>query len=165
MSTSAPALPPAHTTRPHAAVRHLTDAAPVSPDELAVLWDAARQRYRNTYGPEGRSRTWRARVVKNVNLPGRYGSDREAAKAVVRWFRAWFGPGWVRAFRAMRANRVTVKMTRRGGGCRAWVYVGGEAVPVGEFGGVGAARAAVRKWLADYRAAHGAYWRLLLWRA
>lgn len=159
------------------AIRLLTDPAPVTLADLAELWDARRGRYRNTYSSCLRTKSWRARVVKNVNLPGRYPSDREAAKAVVRWLRGWYGPEWQKAFRNLRANRGYARLAGGGGNkFRAVVYVRGEAVTVYRdvLGGSAAAwemdspeeaRRAIRAWLARHRERYGPYARLLLWRA
>ncbi len=190
MLTLAPADSPTHHLRPapippfacnREAIRRLTDELPVTREDLAVLarTDGKTVGYRNTYlsCDTERVRSWRARVVKNVNLPGVYPSDLEAAKAVVRWLRNWYGPDWKRAFKNMRANRGYARWSSTAKGkFRAVVYVRGESkvvyrdaiggdANVWEMDSPKEARRAIRAWLARHHRQYGPYARLLLWRA
>lgn len=81
---------------------------PVAQSDLDFLTNPspdAPSPYRGVY-PDGRGK-WQARVFKR-RLGGRHPSPREAAKAVVRWWRARYGDRWREVWSYRQSSGATV---------------------------------------------------------
>lgn len=93
--------------------------------------------YRNVYFDPKGGGSWRVRVCKRVNLPGRWRSARDAAAAQVAFYERFYGPlgcDWRKAARNRRKNlgRVT---RHRGGFWLAHVFVlGSPSLVSGDYG-------------------------------
>ncbi len=91
--------------------------APRYDPDLDALRDPRTGRFACVYRAD-RGR-WRARVLKRINLSA-HPTDVDAARAVLAWYRAWYGVRWREAFLARKRNPWRVKAVRRGWR-RGWV--------------------------------------------
>ena len=149
-------------------------AARVSEADLEVVRDVWKKSgYRGVYRrgdrPGGRLvyRAYPYAKRRNGHV-GQYPSAREAAAAIVRWWRARHGPGWAAAYRA-RVCPPWCPLRGPGGRYRVVVWTRGVAADLCDgagatrwFGSKAAAGAAYRAWR---DAAYGAGWPDVLWRA
>lgn len=91
----------------------------------------------NPYACVYRHKTkWRARVCKHLNLPGPFTCPREAAEAVVAWYRDRYGAKWPEVFAARKCApwRVRHRKTPEGTYYVAEVWVEGRIVTVTRAG-------------------------------
>lgn len=102
-------------------------AAPRYDPDLDLIRDPRTGRYSCVY--DAKHGRWRARVLKHVNL-GMFATDVDAARRVVEWYKHWYGPRWLRAWRARKRNPWRVMACPRRGGFVAEVYCDGIPVRV-----------------------------------
>ncbi len=75
-------------------------ANPVTVADLEIIRDKRDpRRFYGVYLRERRNVRYRARVLKYLELGGKFLTIREAASAVVAWYKHKFGERWARAFR------------------------------------------------------------------
>lgn len=150
-------------------------AARVSEADLEVVRDVWKKSgYRGVYRrgdrPGGRLvyRAYPYAKRRNGHV-GQYPSAREAAAAIVRWWRARHGPGWAAAYRARHSPPWCALRDRATGLYRVAVWVRGEPDELrGAAGGAAwfPSRAAARAGYVAWRdATYGAGWPDVLWKA
>ncbi len=87
-------------TLPPSELRAILDANPVTLTDLEVIRDKRDpRRFYGVYLRERRNIRYRARVLKYLELGGKFLTIREAATAIVAWYKHKFGEKWTRAFR------------------------------------------------------------------